>query len=246
MFKDRQKVTSATPQVLSPRSNLPVGIYGFTGSDWVKLVVGSDGKISVRLEDPTGQFLKINTNGSIDVSLVGGTSGLAQAAKQDTQITQVTDLLGRMGTISAPSVGTLFERLADIQSKLATLATEADNGFEPSIIEVTGSLTSVGTAGAILTGPWYKKSLVQKITVIQESGSATSFMVEVLKVAAPVNERNTVARHVIFPNYMPRVDLLAQFPFVNGNGLEEVYVRVIPNAGTSNSYYVSVSGIKAK
>ena len=101
-------------------------------------------------------------------------------------------------------------------------------------------LTSVTPAGAVLTLPWSKRSLIYQILVIQEAGSATEFIVELINNATATSERDVISRMVSYGSL--RMDMLGTFPFKNKNNLEEAYIRIIPNAGTSNNYFVRLSG----
>lgn len=124
----------------------------------------------------------------------------------------------------------------DMIDLLETIADGVDN--VPEFAE--GELIGVTPAGAVLTLPWSDRSLIYQILVLQEAGSATNFQVQIINNPTATSERDIISKMYSYGE--PRLDMLGAFPFKNKNNLNEVYIRILPDAGTSNNYFVRVSG----
>jgi len=123
----------------------------------------------------------------------------------------------------------MISLLAQIQLDLARI---------PAFKE--GELTSVTPAGSTLTVGWTKSAMIDQVLVIQEAGAATNFEVAVLAKLNPASERDIITKMV--SNGSLRLDILGSIPYINRDGLDEMYIRIIPDSGTSNNYFVRVAG----
>ena len=188
------------------------------------------------MQDPTGNTFSVNPDGSLNVQVL---TALSTEAKQDDIITLTQAIQDRIGDIISPATGTILELMDQIRQDIQGVSTR------PYIVESETALSGVTPTGSMITLPWVAKSLIEKVTVFKESGIADSFRVEILR-HPTVTERNTIFRWDVFPREMPRLDLLNAFPYVNLSGLDEIYVRVIPDNGTSNNFYARISGIEAR
>lgn len=244
-FRDRLKVRAKEPTQADIGNSFPVSLFGFQGVDWVKILAAANGALIMRLQDPSGNILSINPNGSVDVNLVSHSMDLATATKQEDLKTQFTDLLSRIGQGAVPDPDTVLQKLNELSAKLDLLITSSELSASPIIIEAETVATSVTPIGTVVTLPWFQKSLIQKMTVLLESGATPDYRFEILR-SPVVTERNIIVRHDVKSPDIPRFDLLQTVPMVNLLGLSELYVRVVPSVGTSNNFFISISGIEAK
>lgn len=138
-------------------------------------------------------------------------------------------------------------KLAEISTKLDNLSTSVDANIIPPIIKAEHTFSLIGTSGSTVYLPWKSKAKVDRITVLKEGGTATRWTVEILDKAAPVTERNIVMRDFSYELYdSNRMDIIKTFSFVNVDGNDLIGIRLTPDAGSSNTFYVCIMGTESR
>lgn len=190
---------------------------------------------------PSGEPIRLKTlaDGTVVVALngasIGGGSGISTEAKQDS-------LLAALNLIKDGNHADLSSLLVAISGLNETMNTASMEKLLLS--EATAS--GVTPSSALIALPWKKKSLVHKITVIKESGSASQWLVEILNTNVTPEEKNIVLRDASVNYSGMRMDLLQTVPFINVLDLDFIYVRLTPDAGSDNVFYLNISGEESK
>jgi len=168
---------------------------------------------------------------SISVAVSGG----ATESKQDSLIAAVSDLDNNITITNS-----------DILDKLDELADKLDTILTPKVFTVETTMSNVGTDGAITFLAIKNKAKINRITVLKEFGSASQFKVELTNTNALIAERNIVLREFSAQQYDPnRIDVVREFSFINKDGQDLMGVRLTPDTGTSNIFYICITGIEA-
>ncbi len=166
------------------------------------------------------------------------------------------DIIAAIGMVSADvqnlnsanqvAFSDVITNLDDIAEAVSNIEATLASGVSV-LIRADAELTGVTTAGTVVTLPWSRVSIIKQITVILEAGSATDFILEIWNRTLSTSERNVVVRESLSGSYSPnRLDFIHSIPYINVQGNNELIVRVIPNNGTSNSFYIVINGEKAK
>jgi len=190
---------------------------------------------------PTGEPVRLKTlpDGTVVVSLnsgtIGGTGSTATEAKQDALIAVLTALAGEN-----------HSDLAGLNTVITGLQEHIDDASLAHLLQSEATTSGVSSAGSIITLPWKKRSLIHKITVIKESGSASQWLVEILNTNVTPGEKNIVLRDASVNYSGTRMDLLQTVPFINVLDLDFIYVRLTPDAGSDNVFYLNISGEESK
>ena len=104
-------------------------------------------------------------------------------------------------------------------------------------------ITNVDSLGLKFTLPWNAKSILTQVTVLHEAGSATDFAVEVWNKSPSTSERNVVFRAHLSEGFSTtRLDFTHVVSYINLDDDDLIIVKIIPNAGTSNNFFVSING----
>ena len=146
-------------------------------------------------------------------------------------------VLGEGASITIDTTGLALEAKQD-DTITAIQTLQASVSAAPMFEE--GALLNVGAAGLTLTLPWSKLSYIHQVMVLQETGSATEFEVQVLATATATSEKDIITK--MYSYNQPRLDILGTIPYINKSGLDEIYIKILPNSGTSNNYFVRISG----
>ena len=209
------------PNTLSDLEAQPVAVDGNNKSR--NLLVDSEtGKLEVETE--------------IDAaSLVG----LSTEAKQDAQIALLTAIHNN----TAPGLAKETKQDTAIVNQIAQLDLLhgiKDNTEVGNIRIEDGELLSVGPTGKKIALPFYKIARIKQVTVLHEFGADTEFIVRVWNKNPATSERNVLME---LPSYGERrVDIIKTVPYINQDNAEEITIEVIPENGTSNNFFVRVSG----
>jgi len=209
--------------------------------------------------------LKVNTNGELMTSAnfsVGNISvalsGMATEAKQDAQIAvaeatrldiidEISNLTGVVNGASAAITSAINSNASSIGAKLDLLQTATSSSNKPTILSAETTLSNVTPAGITVYLPWKRRSIIDRVTVIKESGSAANWKIDILNKSGVVTERNVVMREFSNYSYDPnRLDVSRIFSFVNLDSADLVGIRLTPDAGTSNIFYVAIMGTEAQ
>lgn len=168
--------------------------------------------------DGNFHYLKVASDGGlilgegIDISI--DTTDLAKEVKQDAAIVVLNEIRDELTAVNI-SLDTTPDFIEDV-------------------------LLSVGPTGAVLTLPWKDRGTIYQTLILQEAGAATDFEVQVLASASATSERDIIIKMRSIGS--PRLDILSRIPYINKSGLDELYIKIIPNTGTSNNYFVRVAG----
>lgn len=140
---------------------------------------------------------------------------------------------------------TLSELIA-LRNEVSAIRQTIDEGA-PVLLRAESTLSNVGTAGTTVALPWNIKSIIKQVTVIHESGSATDFTVMIFNRNYSAAERDVVIRETLSNSYSQnRLDFIHSVPYINMQGNDELIVKIVPNQGTSNIFYVVINGEKAR
>ncbi len=198
----------------------PVGVDELGKSRYLKIT--PDGKLEVRAEFTDTLLTGVSTEAKQDVNIALLSEirnyfipGLAKEAKQNTMITRLVEIADWLAQINNNTkIGNL-------------IASEAD-------------LVSVGPSGMKITLPFWARAKVEQVTVLHESGAASKFVVRVWRKKISSDARHLLAE---FESYnSPRLDVIKTIPYINLDGADEITIQVLPDNGTSNNFYVRISG----
>lgn len=121
------------------------------------------------------------------------------------------------------------------------------NEGAPVLLRAEATVMNVSTAGTTTILPWNIRSIIKQVTVILESGSATDFTVLICSKNFSASERDIVIRQSLSNSYSQnRLDFIHSVPYINMQGNNELIVKIVPNQGTSNNFYVVINGEKAR
>lgn len=209
--------------------------------------------------------LKVNANGELMTSAnfsVGNISvalsGMATEVKQDAQITiaeatrldliaEISNLTGVVNGSSSAIITSINTNSGIIAAKLDAIQSATSSSNKPTILSAETTLSNVTSAGITVYIPWKKRAIIDRITVIREAGSATSWKIEILNKNAPVTARNVIMREFSYNSYdVDRFDVLRTFSFINLDGADLIGIRLTPDTGTSNIFYVAITGTEAQ
>jgi len=171
----------------------------------------------------------------------------AASAQNNADLIDVEAAIDQLNTDNTAQNAALQSTVDAIKTNTDTIISELQVANSSKLIREEAVLTNVSTiANRTATLSWSKESLVHQITVIKEAGDATTWTVEVLNKSGTVTARNIVYCEAAYPVYDPnRFDLLKTMPYINIDGNDSIIVRVTPDTGTNNQFYVAVSGEKA-
>jgi len=162
-------------------------------------------------------------------------------------IDKVDDVSFEITDVLTDNQSLLTSDLAEIKTKLDHIKLAAENSNKPSILFSEIVLPNVDAEGVTVFIPWKSASIINRVTVIKEFGSATSWKIEILNKGFPITQRNVVMRENSYESYDPdRYDILRTFSFVNVDGNDLVGIRLTPDTGTSNIFYVCITGTEAQ
>lgn len=135
--------------------------------------------------------------------------------------------------------------ISEIKSKLDALEVDLERAILP-IIRESGEINGAGPGGVFLYLPWEIKSEINQVTVIKEGGSCLDYTVEIYNKKFSTSNRDMVIQAKLSESYSSdRLDFIHQVPYINMDGNPEIIIRIIPDNGTSNSFYVVLNGKKA-
>jgi hypothetical protein len=167
------------------------------------------------------------------------------SALNSSDIQDVEAAVTQLNTDNTAQNAALQSTVNDIKTNTDAILTELSVVNSSKILRSEAILTNVSPSGAIATLTWEKSSLVHQVTVIKEYGDAVNWTVEILNKALPITQRNVIYWEPSYSTYSPnRFDLLKTMPYINIDGNASILVRITPDAGTSNQFYVAVSGEK--
>jgi hypothetical protein len=147
----------------------------------------------------------------------------------------------------ASNTASIEVKLEDIKSKLDLVTAAAVASNKPKILHSEIVLSNVTDEGTTVFLPWKQASIVNRVTVMREFGSATKWTIEILNKNFPVTSRNVVMKENSYESYDPdRYDILRTFSFVNIDGQDLIGIRLTPDTGTSNIFYVCITGTEAQ
>ena len=170
--------------------------------------------------DANGEFhyLKVDDDGGLIIgeglNILIDTEDLAKEPQQDEMLVNQASMLAIM----------------------TQMQIEADPA--PDFIETT--LLNVTPIGAVVTLPWKVRGTIDQVLVLQEAGAAANFEVQILATATTTAERDIITK--MYSHGSLRLDILGAIPYINKSGLDELYIKIIPDAGTSNNYFVRIAG----
>ncbi len=188
------------------------------------------------------RYLKTTSDGKLEVKAEFTDlilSGVSTEAKQDAVISLLTDLK----SYSSPGLA----KEAKQDSILLQLISQSNTLSEIRANTEVGNLTisetemlSVTPAGSKATVLFPSRANIRQITVIQEFGIAESFSVRIWRKKVSASDRDILAK---FDSYQEnRLDVIKTIPYINLDGTDEITIQVIPDNGTSNNFYVRISG----
>lgn len=164
-----------------------------------------------------------------------------------TAVGTVKTAVDNFASTNNTNLGSANTKLEEIKTKLQEIKLEVIDSNLSRLLRAETTLSNVTTAGITVTLPWKARSIIHQITLVKESGAATKWSIEVINKNFPITERNIICRMPSYEVYDPnRTDLLKTIPYINIDNADEVRVRVIPDAGTSNQFALIVSGEQAK
>lgn len=209
--------------------------------------------------------LKVNANGELmtsanfsvgDVSIA--LSGMATEIKQNTQISiaeatrldlisEISNLTGVVNGASAAIVSSINTNSTVVSNKLDAIHSAVSSSNKPTILSAETTMSNVTPSGITVYIPWKKRAIIDRITVIREAGSATSWKIEILNKNFPVTARNVVLKEFSYNSYdTDRFDVMRTFSFINLDGVDIIGIRLTPDVGTSNIFYVAITGTEAQ
>lgn len=122
-----------------------------------------------------------------------------------------------------------------IGSKGRTVSAPVDTGINKDAVNIT-------TAGIILRLPFNARTLVERIMVELISGDATKFSVELLDLFTNPDTLNTVYDRVDIVSLLDDNDNSFKFLNQEGQGADEIYVKLVPDTGINNNFAVRIIG----
>lgn len=168
----------------------------------------------------------------------------ALKASNDVLLGDINTGISDLEVSNSTNLTAVQSKLDALQAELESVNTNVQNNFK-QLLGGEAELTGVGTAGSQIVLPWSVRSIINKVLVLQEGGAATDFTVEIYNKATGLTERNVVIRSKCSDGFSPtRLDFTHVVPYINLDGNDSVVVKVIPNAGTSNNFFVSIHGEK--
>lgn len=212
------------------------------------LILGEGISVSIDttyLSKEAKQDALIALNTTILDAINNATNLVSKEAKQDAANALLNTIIADLNTFAADNGADLTAIQTQLDSALAKLDSIDANVayYGRALLRQEFVLTSVDSSGARTTVPWSEKSIIDQITVIKESGSATDFTVEVFNKAVSNSERNVIVRSKLSEGFTStRLDFLSRVPYINLDGNDEVTIKVTPNNGTSNNFFVSING----
>lgn len=102
------------------------------------------------------------------------------------------------------------------------------------------TMDSVGTIGQKITFGFYKRAIIHQITAIHEFGSASNFVVRIWCKKGSSSERDILAKFYSYGE--TRLDVVKTISYINMDELDEITLEIIPDLGTSNDFFIRVSG----
>lgn len=226
-------VVDGMQSLKSPMFKVEHKIGNSDSRDSSSIAVDIDGNPAKLIVDENGSLKTTATLSTASINVV--VSGGATESKQDSLIAAVSDLDNNITITNS-----------DILDKLDELADKLDTILTPKVFTVETTMSNVGTDGAITFLAIKNKAKINRITVLKEFGSASQFKVELTNTNALIAERNIVLREFSAQQYDPnRIDVVREFSFINKDGQDLIGVRLTPDTGTSNIFYICITGIEA-
>lgn len=191
--------------------------------------------------------------GAIDTSRIAITTAVAAVdssiddfkADNTAALVDVKDSVDALAAESNTDLDAIQVQLADILAESQSINNNVQTGFK-TLLRGETELTNVTPAGVKFTLPWSEKSVVNQVTAIIEGGSATDFTLEVWNKNPSTSERNVVLRGHLHESFSTtRLDFTHVVSYINLDGNDEIIVKITPNIGTSNNFFVSINGEKA-
>ena len=233
------RVTTHTPVLGESDPCAPLQIAGpvtlAETKEPIPVAVDTEGRSRNLLVDPETGAVRVLA----DINTTA-TSGLATSPKQDEQtalLTLIRDYLAP-GLAKENKQDEIINRLVEQITILDNIDVNTQVG---NLIISETEITSVAAPnGTKITLPFFKRAKIEQITVLHEFGTAVNFEVKIWRKKISSSEREVLAK---FNSYEEnRLDVIRQIPYINLDGLDEVTIQIIPDAGTSNQFYVRISG----
>lgn len=190
---------------------------------------GSGKSRALKIDAETGR-LDVNAFINEEVLARLSTEGLATEAKQDAQNAALTSIITKQNSA-----------LINQQTQIDLLAELRASNAAGTLISSETVIEPVGTLGIKVTLPFYAKADIKQVTLLHEFGTATSFTLKIWRKKVSSSERDVLAR---FDSYDAngRLDIIKNIPYINLDNTDEITLQILPDNGTSNRFFLRVSG----
>lgn len=245
-------VSSYHPDLGESNKSIPIDLPNpklYAGQEIIPVAVDPEGRsTAIPIGSSGGVIIEGNLNTTLDADHLAdaiGNKRLSQdpstKAKQDeiiNAVNEVKDSINGLITQSASNNTEIKDKLTSIENKIIETSTV--------LLRAETTITGVTIAGAKVTLPWNVKSFINQITVIKLSGVATKFKVEIHNQSLNVAEQNKVIIADSDHGYNPeRLDFIHRVAYINLDGNNEIIVKVIPDSGANNQFFIAINGEKA-
>lgn len=181
-----------------------------------------------------------------NAAALAGVNAIITAFKASNE-SNIDTLIADLNTFAAANGVDLTDMQTQLDTILAEIVAVNANIIDYGRVLLREEYVIVGAdpGGVKFTVPWEAKSIINQVTVIQEAGSATDFTVEVFNKAISNSARNVILKSKLSDGFSPtRLDFLHTLSYINLDGADTITIKVTPNNGTSNNFFVSINGEK--